>query len=326
MPRTRESAVDHYELDELVLRQAGVVSRRQVLACGGDDVDIRRLLRRREWARIHEGVYVAHTGTPTWTQRLWAAVLLCWPAAAHRESALQLAGLTRDRAGKVGTVHVIVDSDRHVASAPGIEVERVVAARSWLDTYRWPPRVKVELALLKVASERDLAGAIAVLADAVQQDTTTVTDLLAALDRLGRLPQRRVLLDVLADVESGAFSVLEQRFMVDVERAHALPSGARQVRTNDEGRVRVRDVSYREHGVLVELDGRFGHSDAEDRWTDLDRDLAAAVAELLTVRLGWSQVLEPCRVAVALAAILRARGWTGRPRGCSPACPLADLG
>ena len=85
-----------------------------------------------------------------------------------------------------------------------------------------------------------------------------------------------------------------------------------------------RDARYPDQTTIVELDGRFGHTDAEDKWDDLDRDVAAAVDGELTIRLGWRQSLEPCRVAAALAAILQARGWQGVPRRCGPDCPLGD--
>ena len=88
------------------------------------------------------------------------------------------------------------------------------------------------------------------------------------------------------------------------------------------GRVVVRDVTYDAHGLVVELDGRFGHDDATDRWRDLDRDLAAAARALVTVRLGWAQVLSPCRVVEAVADILRARGWSGEAHPCGPGCSV----
>jgi hypothetical protein len=307
-------------------RQTGVVSRRQVRAAGGDDVDIRNMVRRREWARVHEGVYVDHTGPLTRSQRVWAAVLLHWPAAVHRQTALELYGLRRDRrtSGPDDPVWVVIDAERRSpAAVPGVRVERVRDAATWLTSHRWPPRVTVELALLKVASQRDLAGAVAVLADGCQQGRTDVPRLVAALERLGNLPGRAALAEVLHDVAAGAYSVLERRYLRDVERAHGLPTGLRQVRESPDGRVVVRDVKYAAQGVLVELDGRFGHRDLEDRWADLDRDLTAAVRALLTVRLGWSQVLAPCRVATAIATILRARGWRGTPVACRPGCPVA---
>jgi hypothetical protein len=47
----------------------------QVLAHGGTDDDIGRLVRRRRWSIVHRGVHVDHTGPLTWDQRAWAAVL-----------------------------------------------------------------------------------------------------------------------------------------------------------------------------------------------------------------------------------------------------------
>ena len=101
-------------------------------------------------------------------------VLFYWPSATHRDSALRLYGVRRDRSKGADTaVHVVVDASRTVTRVPGVEVERVRNVRSWLDGYRYPPRVKVEFALLKVASDRDLEGAVAVLADACAQEKTT---------------------------------------------------------------------------------------------------------------------------------------------------------
>ncbi|WP_159081387.1 type IV toxin-antitoxin system AbiEi family antitoxin domain-containing protein [Nocardioides sediminis] len=325
MPRRRDSRLDSTALRRLMDRQSGVVSRRQVKAAGGDDVDIRNKVRRREWARVHDGVYVDHTGPLTRSQRVWAAVLLHWPAAVHRQTAMELYGLRRDRRqpGPDDPVWVMIDAGRRSpAPVPGVRVERIRDASTWLTSHRWPPRVTVELALLKVASQRDLAGAVAVLADACQQSRTDVTRLLTALDRLGNLPGRAALVEVPRDVADGAYSVLERRYMRDVERAHGLPVGRRRFRESSDGRTVARDVKYPAQGVVVELDGRFGHRDLEDRWTDLDRDLASAVDALLTVRLGWAQVLSPCRVATAMGTILRARGWTGTPAACRTGCPV----
>ena len=54
------------DLDRLMGEQAGVVARRQVLAAGRSDDFVETRIRRREWARIHRGVYVDHTGVPVW--------------------------------------------------------------------------------------------------------------------------------------------------------------------------------------------------------------------------------------------------------------------
>lgn len=328
MPRPPQtpSTLDEDSLAKLMALQKGVVSRRQVLSLNGRDADIRRRIRRRELTVVHPGVYVDHTGPLSIEQREWAAILFHWPAAVHRDSALRLYGVRRDREARrpAAPVHVVVDAARTVTHVPGVEVERVRNVRSWLDGYRYPPRAKVEFALLKVASDRDLEGAVAVLADACAQKKTDPALLVEALHKLKRLPGRQALLEILGDVASGAHSVLERRYLRDVELAHGLPTGERQVgEASGDKRVR-RDVKYSAQHILVELDGQFGHRDAEDRWADLDRDLAAAVAASITVRLGWSQVLLPCHVASALATILQARGWSGRPVPCGDDCPISD--
>lgn len=53
-------------MDFLLRQQSGVISRRQALDTGLQHHQIRRLLRRNEWARVHHGVYVNHTGPLTW--------------------------------------------------------------------------------------------------------------------------------------------------------------------------------------------------------------------------------------------------------------------
>lgn len=53
------------EIPRLLSAQDGVIARRQSLAAGCPPTAIRRLLRRRDWATIHPGVYVNHTGPLT---------------------------------------------------------------------------------------------------------------------------------------------------------------------------------------------------------------------------------------------------------------------
>lgn len=315
--------MDEVGLARLLRTQDGVVSRQQVIALGGTAVDVRRKRRRREWATVHAGVYVNHTGPPTRRQRLWAAVLACGPGAVlHRESALEAHGHTRDRGSTSTVIHVAIDASRHVIEPPGVRLERIRGLADWVPAVRCPPRVGVELAALKEASVRDETGAIAVLADVCRQGLTTPSRLVAALGRLPRLTGRAMMIEVLADVASGAHSVLEQRYLTGVERAHGLPAGVRQRREVTAEGVVLRDVHYVDEETLVELDGRFGHSDTDDRWDDLDRDLTAATTGRLTVRLGWRQVLEPCRVAASVGAVLQARGWDGTATPCGPACGI----
>ena len=315
------------DLAELMAQQDGLVTRAQVLAHGFGDGFIETRLRRKDWRRVHRGVFVDHTGPLTWHQELWAALLFYGEAevraAACDRSALVLLGVSEPAAGSV--VHVAVERDRRVHRLPGVRLHRMTAFDEHVHPQRRPARVRLEVAVLQAASSaRDEAAAIAVLADACQKRRTTPPRLVDVVDRLPCLRRRAFMVSVLRDVAEGAHSVLEHRYLARVERAHGLPRAGRQRRgSNGRGGSVWRDCLYLGGLLVVELDGRLGHEWSQDRWADFDRDIEAAVGGALTLRLGWRQVLDPCRVAAALVRVLRRLGWEGQPHGCSPTCPLS---
>jgi hypothetical protein len=313
-------------VSKLLQAQDGVVSRRQLLVVDVTDSDIERKLRRREWARVHPGVYVEHTGPLTWVQRAWAAVLFYAPAALAGPSALRAASVRDHGQTDTGPIRVCVDAARTVRSRPGIMVERLRDWESKVQQQLSPPRLRIEQALVSAAAAKTREdAAVAQLADAVQQGRTTAGRLTAALDLSPRLKHRRLLLQILRDVDAGAYSVLERHYLVRVERPHGLPTAKRQRRVRRGKSAAFRDVDYIDVATIVELDGRLGHEEAADRWADLDRDLSAMVAGELTLRVGWGQVLDPCRLACVVGGILIARGWIPTMRGCSDTCPVGDL-
>ncbi len=292
-------------LRELAQRQSDVVSRRQMLAAGLDDHDIRRMLRRREWARLHAGVYIAHTGPPTWVQSAWAAVLAVWPAALAGESALR-ADDGPGRAAAHRPICVVVERTRSVAAPADI---RVVHATGLDERVRWnlcPPRVRDEEAVLDlaVAVPSDFS-AIAILADAVQARRTTAQRLIDALAGRRRVARRTFLSAVLRDIRDGTCSVLEHGYLTRVERSHGLPRADRQAPGEPPGTI-YRDVTYKQYGTYVEL----------------DRDLDAAVGGRETLRLGWGQVFDrSCSTAHKVGRVLAGRGWDlGGLVPCSSAC------
>jgi hypothetical protein len=317
------AAMNRAVLDEVLEQQAGVVSRRQLLAIGARDSDIARMLRRRELARVHQGVFVDHTGPLNSEQVAWAAVLYYWPAALTHRSAIADVG----DPGSLGReIHVAVDSARRVDRLAGVTVHRLKDFGSVALMNLSPPRVRVEHAALEAAAAAVTARqAVGVLADVCQARRTTPARLLSRLDAMPRLRRRRLLREILADVAAGAFSVLERMYLREVERPHGFPSGRRQRRVRLGRSAAYRDVEYVEQRLVVELDGRLGHERSADRWADLDRDVEAAADRRLTVRLGYGQVLEPCRVAAALARVLHARGWTGRPVPCGAGCSVSGV-
>jgi hypothetical protein len=169
-----------------------------------------------------------------------------------------------------------------------------------------PPRLLVEDTVLDLCA----AGGPD---DAVTWLTTAVRDQVALRGRT-RHPHRALLMGLLGDVAYGVESYIELLYLRDVERAHGLPSGDRQLTTVD-GRVRS-DVVYREQRLIVELDGRLNHGGMAE-FRDMWRDNVATLDDWLTLRYGaWNLTHQPCEVSDQVAAALIRRGWTGLPTRC----------
>jgi hypothetical protein len=195
-------------LRELIAVQSGVVSREQLLHAGLRPHDVRRLLRRRELAAVVPGVYVSHTGEPSWLQHAWSRVLALRPAALSHESVLWAEGLTAR--GVLFPIHVAVDRSRSPAAPPGVTLHRLADLDRKVRWSASPPRERIEEAIIDVAAEaRDELAAIAVLADAASSRKTTVARLRRALAARRRIARRSFLEGVLDDVARGTCSVLE---------------------------------------------------------------------------------------------------------------------
>lgn len=121
-------------------RQSGVVSRTQALALGLEDHDLRRLVRRRDLTPLLRGVYVDHTGEPTWRQRAWAAVLYAEPAALTGTSALRAAGLRIGGSDPDDPVTIGTDHSRRVMPQPGVRILRTRGLEARVQWNASPPR------------------------------------------------------------------------------------------------------------------------------------------------------------------------------------------
>jgi hypothetical protein len=310
------------EISALLELQSDVISRRQALDAGFEPHDIRRLLRRSTWKQVHRGVYVGHTGSLSWMQHAWAAVLWASPAALWGETSLRALdhpaalgsgevlhlGIARDRSGLRAPPGVVLHHDRHLATKV-----------QWNAS---PPRVRVDDAVIDTAisSGADL-DAIAVLARWAQRRRTTPHRLLAVLAARRRTPRRTWLQGVLIDHAEGTCSVLEHGFLVHVETRHRLPRAARQLPSRSAQGLIYRDADY--GALLVELDGRLFHGSPAARDADLERDLDAAVSGRGTLRLGWRQVFDrPCSTAAKLVTVMRNHGIDVCPSACGPDCPV----
>lgn len=305
-------------VERLALMQDGVVARRQIIATGGNDDDITRLLRRRELAQVYRGVYVNHTGRLTWTQRQWAGVLAFWPAALAHTSALPDPPTT--------ILHLAVGLGRNLRPLPRIVLHRTPDFETRAEPHRNPPAIRVEHAMIDVIADELGRGhvreAFAVLARVCATRRTSPERILRTLAKRRRVTGHRTLEAMLADLRDGACSVLEQGYLHRFERAHGLPAGERQIHSTATGQSTYQDVRYREQGVVVELDGRAFHDSPPDRDRDALRDLAElSRSGLVTTRVTYGLVYgDACRTATLIAGLLRRRGWRGRPRRCAN-CP-----
>jgi hypothetical protein len=293
----------HPALEPFLLDQSGVVSRRQALSAGLAPHDLARLVRRRELAPLHTGVFVDHTGEPTFLQRAWGGVLLLGPAALAGPSALRaFEGPGSARADR--PLHLVVAWERRVRSSEGI---RVVRCRAFEERVQWnlgPPRLRYEEAALDVAAAAtsELA-ALGELSKVIQSRRTTAARLEIAVSRRARFPRREWVVGVLGDVAAGTCSVLEHGYLHRVERPHGLASARRQVRDRLGPGIVYRDVLY-ECGVVGELDGRLFHDTTAQRDRDYDRDLVVAGDGVLTLRISYGQVFDrPCWTAFHVARI-----------------------
>lgn len=274
------------------------------------------------WRRIHVGVYATFTGDLTRRTRLWAAVLTAGPGAAlSYETAAELQRLVDTPAEMI---HLTVPEPRRVMAIEGVSVHRSARALEAVQPNTRPPRTRVEETVLDLTQTAktfdDVCGWVT---RAIARELTDEARLRQAMDLRQRLRWRADLNQLIVAAAGGDHSVLEFRYHRDVEKAHGLPEPARQVPfTGPNGRRGRRDRVYEEYGVVVELDGRLAHP-AENQWKDKTRDNAAAAAGRQSLRYGWAQVKwAACATAAEVAGVLRLHGWDGRPRPCSPGCPV----
>jgi hypothetical protein len=218
-------------------------------------------------------------------------------------------------------IHVTIPGDRRVTGIPGLAVHVAARADQAVHPALTPPRTRIEETVLDLAqvaaTSEDAYGWVTT---ALGRRLTTQPRLMDALSLRKRTRWRLELAAALTADWQGVHSVLEHRYVRDVERPHGLPWSSRQVRVRRGTRSEYRDVVYEEYDVAVELDGRAAHP-GDTRWSDIRRDNGAGADGIITLRYGWTDISQhPCLVASQVARALRRGGHTGA-RACSPGCP-----
>lgn len=302
------------ELIRVARQQSGVLSRAQALGHGVTATVIRRLVSDGRWGRVEAGIYLVPDVEPSWSARLWGGILLGGPEArAGGLTAAALYGLT----DQSSPLRILVPFGVTLVDRGWVCFRQERLGVRSVSNRAEPPRTRIEDTVLDLCADGSGSDSISWVTQAVQRRLTTAQALLTTLERRSRMPNRKVLTDLLTDVAAGVHSALEHRYLQEVERAHGLLAGKRQhARPGRNGFI---DVAYVEHALVVELDGRVGHV-GRGQFRDRRRDNSHTRSGLRTLRFGWEEVSEqPCAVALEVAEVLIGLGWSGYPGRC-PRC------
>jgi len=275
---------------------------------------------------MHRGVFLLSGGSASLAARMWAATFVVGSGAVvSGRAAGHYWGLLEGELPREEPVLLLIAEPLHVRT-PGIRTRRIPDPSARAHPARVPPVVDVDNAVLDlVATVPTEAEAVEVILRACRQRQTTPARILAAAGRRARLRRRGLVREVCGEVTLGITSPLERAYRNRVALPHGLPPAQGQVRSALAGGVVYRDLLYPEQGVIVELDGRRGHSGEAGAFRDQARDNAATLTGLASLRYGWMGVVgTPCSVAGQVGALLAQRGWDGRVRPCGSDCPAAE--
>ena len=306
----------------LAQRQNGVVSRSQALRAGLTTDKIKFRLRSGRWRLMHRGVYATFTGAPGRGAWLWAAVLSAGPGAAlSYETAAELHRLT-DKPAE--TIHVTVPHDRRVRAVEGVSLHRSARAVQAVQADTYPPRTTVEETVLDLTQAAGASMTCAAGSPARSRGISpTRTGCVQAMTVRPRLRWRADLHELIVPPRAVTIRCWSSATTATWSGRMACRSRAGRCRSPDRAAGEDSGTACTtEYGVVVELDGRLAHP-AENQWKDKARDNAAAADGKQSLRYGWVEVTrKACATAVEVARVLRLHGWDGRPRPCSPGCPV----
>lgn len=304
--------------------QGKAIARRQGSAASIDPQTMRNWIRSGRWQQLQRGVYATFSGEPTRETALWGALLRAGPGAVlSHHTAAERHGLV-DEPSPLITITVPVSRHPAQAKIQGIVIHRSGAILRTRHPAMLPPCTRVEdtvLDLIQVASSFD--DAYAWICRAIGRRRTTAERIRLAMDARKKMRWRGEIVAALGSADEGILSVLEYRYVRRVERPHGLPAARRQARLRQRTGNRYLDNLYEEYRLCVELDGTAAHP-ADEQWRDKRRDTANAVRGILTLRFGILDMGDRrCQTAVAVASVLRSRGWPGAPHPCSrPGCTV----
>lgn len=259
-------------------------------AVGVTDTQVDRMVAARRWQADASGlVVIMHNGPLTRRQQEAVAVLaggrVCALAARTAAASAGLSGWDAP------LVEVVVPRGTTYPELCTVEV-KVHESRRFgaadIHPTAWPPRVRIERALVDAATwSRRPRTAVGVLAAGVQQGLTRAERLSEELDKAGKVKWYRLLSSCLVDIGGGAHAVSEIDFIKFCAR-NGLPKPVHQVvRRDSKGRRRYLDATLvGPSGVVVrvEIDGAL-HLVVQTYWDDMFRGNELNIARELSLRL-----------------------------------------
>jgi len=307
-PSTR---IDRDALVRTLDRQLDLITRRQALGVGLTRHALQHRLRvGGPWRSLLPAVYVAASGTPTIIQQEMAALLY-----AGKTSVITgLASLRQHRIRGPATelVDVLIPASRRRQDAAFVRLHRTtrMPKRIWQFGplhYTLPARAVADAAR-ELTSLRDVR---AIVADAVQRDKCTVSDLSEELSNgpsVGSALFREALTDVAAGIRSAAEGDLKDLLR---RSGGPMPLFNATVFAGDTFVARP-DAWWPEFGVAIEIDSHEWHMSPEDHTRTLDRQRRMGRYGIVVLPFTPRQIRkQPAAVIAEIRAALD--GARGRP-------------
>jgi hypothetical protein len=302
------------QVERLLRRQKGLITRAQARAAGLTDSTLRAHLHARRWQRLAAGLYADFTGELGPGQRLLAACLHVGEGAQITgAAALRWYGLRYVPAQPEVTVLGPADCRRR--SVPGlIRVVRTSRPDHRPDRVETLTIVSVARAVADEARQmRSLRAVRALVAESVQRRRTTVADLAAEVEN-GQPNGSALLRRALAEVEAGTRSAPEAELRQLLSHSRVVPPVLwNPLLRTPEGRMLCPDGWIVDSGIALEVDSREYHLGPDGWERTMRRHNSFAAADALTIHITPSELRHnPRRVLASIETAHEARRGRGR--------------
>lgn len=308
----------HLQMIRFSVPQSRVITRAQAIAQGASSTWITDQVVNGLWQRLAQGIYLTHSAPPSWFSKAQAALFLGGSGAFLSHEAAWFLSRMQKRPPQLITVSI--PAQRYLKPRPGIRFFRrndapALMGRPW---HTAPEETALDL----IARITDPVDVIGLLTHGFRAGLHP-NRVLDALGQRRRFGKRRLVLDLLSEIEDGVESPLEYLYDRDVERAHGLPQSVKQKTQKINQRWIRLDRLFAEFLVRIELDGELAHPGGRTN-ADTWRDNAVLVKKgEITLRYRWHHVIaQPCETAGQIVAALKRRGWKQEPKLCKPNCQV----